>query len=87
MGLPPMNVQLEFWHLILLLLAFLGCVAGFGKFLFEQVDKRLDAIRIQLIQLVDMRQNIAQVMAVFVNLIVGQCKIREPGHIPDLLFS
>lgn len=36
-----MTVQFEFWHLILLLLAFFGCVAGFGRVLIEQFDKRL----------------------------------------------
>jgi len=38
-----MNVQLELWHLILLLIAFIGAAwAGFGV-LLRQVDKRLDA--------------------------------------------
>lgn len=36
-----MEVRLELWHLILLLLAFFGCVAGFGKLLLDQVEKRL----------------------------------------------
>lgn len=38
-----MTVELEFWHLISLLIAFFGCVAGFGKLLLSQIDKRLDA--------------------------------------------
>ena len=34
-------VQLDLWHLITLLLAFFGAVAGFGKLLLGQVEKRL----------------------------------------------
>lgn len=37
-----MSVQLELWHLILLLLAFFGLVGGFGKVLLDQFEKRLD---------------------------------------------
>ncbi len=37
------SVQLEFWHLILLLIAFLGFAFGAGKLLLGQIDKRLDA--------------------------------------------
>ncbi|MGQ0530003.1 MAG: hypothetical protein ACT4PG_09360 [Panacagrimonas sp.] len=37
-----MIVELELWHLISLLLAFFGCVAGFFKMLMAQIDKRLD---------------------------------------------
>lgn len=37
-----MTVQLEFWHFILLLLAFFGMVSGFGKVLLDQFEKRLD---------------------------------------------
>lgn len=36
-----MTVQFEFWHLILLLIAFFGCVAGFGRVLLDQFEKRL----------------------------------------------
>lgn len=36
-----MNVQLELWHLILLLLAWVGGVASFGKILLDQFEKRL----------------------------------------------
>ena len=36
-----MNVELEFWHLITLLLSFLGAVGAFGKVLLDQVEKRL----------------------------------------------
>lgn len=36
-----MKVELEMWHLVLLMLAFFGCVAGFGKILLDQVEKRL----------------------------------------------
>lgn len=35
-----MMVTLELWHLITLLLAFFGCVAGFGKLLLAEFDKR-----------------------------------------------
>jgi len=37
-----MTIQLELWHLILMLFAFFGCVAGFGKVLFAQFDSQLD---------------------------------------------
>lgn len=36
-----MTVNLELWHLITLLLAFFGCIAGFGKLLLSQVETRL----------------------------------------------
>ncbi len=36
-----MTVNLELWHLITLLLAFFGCIAGFGKLLLSQVESRL----------------------------------------------
>ena len=36
-----MIVTLELWQLITLLLAFFGCVAGFGKVLLTQFEKRL----------------------------------------------
>lgn len=35
-----MMVQIELWNLILLLLAFFGCVGAFGKILLSQVEKR-----------------------------------------------
>lgn len=35
-----MIVSLELWQLITLLLAFLGCVAGFGKILLDQFERR-----------------------------------------------
>lgn len=35
-----MVVTLELWQIITLLLAFFGCVAGFGKVLVEQFEKR-----------------------------------------------
>lgn len=38
-----MNVTLQFWQLITLLLAFFGAVAGGAKILLSQIDKRLDA--------------------------------------------
>lgn len=37
-----MMIQLEFWQLISLLLAFFGFVAGGAKLLLRQVEKRLD---------------------------------------------
>lgn len=36
-----MTVQLELWHIILLLLAFFGLVGAFGKVLLDQFEKRL----------------------------------------------
>lgn len=38
-----MTVQLELWHLISLLLAFFGCVAGFFKLLMGQINASLAA--------------------------------------------
>ena len=38
-----MKVELELWHLILLLLSFLGAVWAFAQVFFAQVDRRLDA--------------------------------------------
>lgn len=37
-----MRVEMELWHLILLLLAFFGGVTGFGRVLLEQIEKRID---------------------------------------------
>ena len=37
-----MKVEMELWHLILLLLAFFGSVGTFGKLLLGQFEKRLD---------------------------------------------
>lgn len=37
-----MTLQVEFWNLVMLLVAFFGCVAGFGKILLGQIDRRLD---------------------------------------------
>lgn len=37
-----MIVQIELWHLVTLLLAFLGFAAGAGKLLLAQIDRRLD---------------------------------------------
>lgn len=36
-----MSIQLELWHLLLLFMAFCGCVAGFGRVLLDQFEKRL----------------------------------------------
>ena len=37
-----MTVQLEFWQLITLLLAFLGFLFAAGRLLLSQIDRRLD---------------------------------------------
>jgi len=37
-----MTVQMEFWQLLTLLLAFFGFVAGSAKVLFSQIDRRLN---------------------------------------------
>lgn len=37
-----MTVELQFWQLILMLFAFFGCVAGFGKLLLIQFKTQLD---------------------------------------------
>lgn len=37
-----MTVQMELWQLIVLLLAFFGCVFTFGTVLLKQINKRLD---------------------------------------------
>lgn len=38
-----MKIELELWHLILLLLAFFGACSGAGKMLLTQTQKHLDA--------------------------------------------
>lgn len=38
-----MNVQLELWQMILLLLFFFGVVGAFGKLLLDRIDRQLDA--------------------------------------------
>ena len=37
-----MKVELEFWHLILLLTMFITFASAFGKVLLDQIEKRLD---------------------------------------------
>lgn len=37
-----MTIAVDFWNLVTLLLAFFGCVAGFGKILLGQIDRRLN---------------------------------------------
>jgi len=37
-----MTLQLDFWHLVTLLLGFFGFVAGGAKILFDQIDRRLN---------------------------------------------
>ena len=44
-----MNIELQFWQAILLLLSFFGFVAGAGRLLLSQIDKRLD-LRFQLLE-------------------------------------
>lgn len=36
-----MRIELELWHLIMMLIAFFGCVTAFGKILLDQFEKRL----------------------------------------------
>jgi hypothetical protein len=36
-----MNIQLPVWQAILILIAFFGCIFGFGKVLLDQFEKRL----------------------------------------------
>lgn len=38
-----MLIEVEFWHLVTLLLSFISFSFGAGKILFTQIDKRLDA--------------------------------------------
>ena len=37
-----MMVEFSLWQLISILISFFGCVAGAGKILLSQIDKRLD---------------------------------------------
>lgn len=37
-----MTIQVDFWQLVLLLLAFFSAVWAFGKVLLKQIEKRLD---------------------------------------------
>lgn len=37
-----MRIELEIWHLILMLIAFFTCIAAFGKVLLDQFEKRLN---------------------------------------------
>ena len=37
-----MKIELELWHMILMLIAFFGCDGAFGKILIAQFEKRLD---------------------------------------------
>lgn len=37
-----MNIQFEFWQVVTLLLAFFGFLAGAGKLLLGQIERRLD---------------------------------------------
>jgi len=44
-----MNIEFQLWQLILLLLSFFGFVAGAGRLLLTQIDKRLD-LRFELME-------------------------------------
>ena len=37
-----MTIQVDFWHLVGLLLGFIGTLASFGKILLRQLDTRID---------------------------------------------
>lgn len=37
-----MNIAVDFWDLLKLLLGFAGVLFGFGKLLLAQIDKRID---------------------------------------------
>lgn len=37
-----MLIEVDFWNLVLLLVAFIGFVSGAGKVLLRQIDKRLE---------------------------------------------
>lgn len=37
-----MTIQVDFWHLVGLLLGFIGTLASFGKILLRQLDARID---------------------------------------------
>lgn len=37
-----MQIQVEFWHLLSLLLSFIGVLATFGMVLLKQIDARID---------------------------------------------
>lgn len=45
-----MTIQADFWHLVGLLLGFLGVLAGFGRVLLSQIDKRIDNLGDRLAQ-------------------------------------
>jgi hypothetical protein len=38
-----MTMQIELWHLVLLLIAFFGGCAGAGKLLLDQIQKNMDS--------------------------------------------
>lgn len=38
-----MTIQVDFWNLVLLLLAFFACIGAFGKVLLVQIDRRFAA--------------------------------------------
>lgn len=46
-----MTVQVDFWHLVGLLLGFIGVLGSFGKLMLAQIDKRIDAQNVRLLTL------------------------------------
>ena len=43
-----MTLTVDFWHLVGLLLTFIGSLVGFGKLLLAQLDKRQDAVSLRV---------------------------------------
>lgn len=46
-----MTIQVDFWHLVGLLISFIGTLATFGMLLLKQIDKRIDAQSTRLLAL------------------------------------
>ena len=46
-----MTIQVDFWHLVGMLLSFIGVLASFGKILLGQIDHRIDAQSDRFLQL------------------------------------
>lgn len=36
-----MTITVEFWHIVTMLLSYIGVLIGFSKYMFAQIDKRL----------------------------------------------
>lgn len=43
-----MTVQVEFWHLITLLVGFISVLCTFGMILLQQIDKRIDSQNLRI---------------------------------------